>query len=128
MNKVIVDTNIVSFLFKSDTRAELYRPHLKGVVPSISFVTVAELHRWPIERNWGAAKINKLEEGLKLFEVLFPDEETCRLWATVATLKGHPIDYHDAWIGATALRHGITLISHNRKDFEHIPNLNLISL
>jgi hypothetical protein len=27
---VVVDTDVVSFLFKQDTRADLYKPHLKG--------------------------------------------------------------------------------------------------
>lgn len=28
MNVVLIDTDVISFLFKQDTRAELYRPHL----------------------------------------------------------------------------------------------------
>jgi len=30
MSTVIVDTDVVSFLMKGDTRAEFYRPHLEG--------------------------------------------------------------------------------------------------
>ena len=30
MTTVIVDTDVVSFLLKGDTRAQLYRPHLQG--------------------------------------------------------------------------------------------------
>lgn len=32
MRIVIVDTDVASFLFKEDTRAELYKPHLEGDV------------------------------------------------------------------------------------------------
>lgn len=41
---VVVDTDVVSFLFKRDTRAELYRRHLEGRRPLISAQTLAELH------------------------------------------------------------------------------------
>jgi tRNA(fMet)-specific endonuclease VapC len=41
---VIVDTDVVSYLFKGDTRAEAYRQHLRGKTLAISFMTVAELY------------------------------------------------------------------------------------
>jgi hypothetical protein len=40
---VVVDTDVVSFLYKHDTRADAYRPHLDGQMPIISFQTLAEL-------------------------------------------------------------------------------------
>lgn len=38
MQTVIVDTDVVSFIFKRDTRATLYEPYLNGVLASVSFV------------------------------------------------------------------------------------------
>lgn len=32
MKKLIVDTDVISYLFKGDTRADLYRPHLQDSV------------------------------------------------------------------------------------------------
>jgi len=52
MPVVIVDTDVVSYLFKEDTRGGLYEPHLAGVLASISFMTLAELEHWTITRNW----------------------------------------------------------------------------
>jgi tRNA(fMet)-specific endonuclease VapC len=43
MSDAVIDTDVVSFLFKRDTRAELYRPHLVGRRIVVSFMTVAEL-------------------------------------------------------------------------------------
>ena len=43
MDAVVLDTDVVSFLFKDDTRAELYRPHLTDKLLVISFMTLAEL-------------------------------------------------------------------------------------
>jgi predicted nucleic acid-binding protein len=33
----------------------------------------------------------------------------------------------DAWIAATALRHGLRLVTHNRRHFEGITGLRIIS-
>ena len=51
MTTLIVDTDVVSFLLKGDTRAQLYRPHLQGRTLALSFMTVAELYQWAFVRN-----------------------------------------------------------------------------
>jgi predicted nucleic acid-binding protein len=56
--------------------------------------------------------------------------EMSRLWAELSAHRrqtGRPIECGDAWIAATALRHGAPLITHNRKHFEGIPGLMVIS-
>ena len=40
---MLLDTNIVSFVFKRDTRATAYAPLLQGNRLAISFMTAAEL-------------------------------------------------------------------------------------
>ena len=54
---VVVDTDVVSFLLKGDTRAQSYRPHLQGKTLVLSFMTVAELYQWAFIRNWGKQKL-----------------------------------------------------------------------
>jgi hypothetical protein len=49
MPVVVVDTDVVSFRFKKDTRARLYRRHLIGQDPLIAFMTLAER---PAKANW----------------------------------------------------------------------------
>jgi predicted nucleic acid-binding protein len=39
--------------------------------------------------------------------------------------SGHPVDAVDMQIAATALVHNLTLVTHNTKDFQHIPSLRL---
>ena len=56
MASVIVDTDVVSYRFKKDSRARLYRPHLVGSTPFISFMTLAELERWSLERDWATIR------------------------------------------------------------------------
>ena len=60
---VIVDTDVVSFLLKKDTRAELYRPHLDGLPKIISFMTLVELRRWKIQNNWGVKNLKIISES-----------------------------------------------------------------
>lgn len=52
MNVVIVDTDVVSYQFKGDTRSALYTPHLAGSLAAISFMTLAELRQWTIFHDW----------------------------------------------------------------------------
>jgi tRNA(fMet)-specific endonuclease VapC len=46
MSTVLLDTNIISFLFKGDTRVVAYAPLLQGNRLAISFMTVAKLFEW----------------------------------------------------------------------------------
>ena len=59
---VVVDTDVVSYLEKRDSRAEAYKPHLTGTEKFISFMTLAELRRWTMERNWSEARRKNFDE------------------------------------------------------------------
>jgi hypothetical protein len=45
MNEVVVDTDVVSFVFKNHRFGSRYDPDLAGRVTLISFMTVAEIER-----------------------------------------------------------------------------------
>lgn len=124
---VVVDTDVFSFLYKGDTRAVLYAPHLAGTYPHLAFVTVAELYRWAVSRGWGRARINDLREAINQYTALGWDDATAWEWARVMSLKGRPVAEGDAWIAAVALRHGMPLVSHNGRHFDGIPGLSVIS-
>jgi predicted nucleic acid-binding protein len=42
-------------------------------------------------------------------------------------MQGRVIGTADAWIAATALLNNVPLVSHNRRDFEKVTGLKLIS-
>ena len=50
-NRIVIDTDVVSFVFKGDTRANLYQKHLNWKDLVISFMSVAELYRWSEEKK-----------------------------------------------------------------------------
>jgi tRNA(fMet)-specific endonuclease VapC len=127
MDPVLVDTDVFSYLFKGDTRAALYRPHLNGKRLHLAFSTVAELYRWAVKNGWGRQRIDSLRLTLRNYVVLPYDDAIAWNWAEVMCIPGHPVSHGDAWVAATALRHQLTLVTNNRKDFEPMPNLQIIS-
>ncbi len=137
MDWVLLDTNVFSFLlpFRPDTRAELYRRHVEGEnrFAAISFVTVAELYVLAERRKWGPRRVRNLETHLNAATVVPYDLQICRTYARLKTGlwnksgSARVIDCNDLWIAACAVRHAIPLITHNRRHFEGIPGLNIIS-
>jgi tRNA(fMet)-specific endonuclease VapC len=120
----------MSFLFKGDTRAEAYRQHLQSKTLAVSFMTVAELYQWAYVRNWGEQRLARLEERLRSYVIVPYDHKLCKQWARICTDRqrlGKPISVQDAWIAATALRHGCPLVTHNGGDFADIAGLMVVS-
>jgi tRNA(fMet)-specific endonuclease VapC len=98
MTPVVLDTDVVSFLFKSDSRARLYLPHLRDFVGR--FVIV------PSSRDL----------VLKWAEVMVAARRT-----------GRRLETADAWIAATAALYDSPLITHNVSDYLGVTGLELIA-
>jgi tRNA(fMet)-specific endonuclease VapC len=129
MNAAIVDTDVVSMLFKGDPRAFAFRPHVTGRLLGISFMTLAELERWPLERGWGQKRKLELVQHLTRYTVLPVSRELCAKWAEVsfaAKRKGRPIQTADAWIAASAVHYQVPLITNNRDDYSAVDGLVLL--
>ncbi len=76
IDAVLVDTDVVSFLLKDDTRAQAYRPLLTRKTLVLSFMTVAELYQWAYRRNWSEKRLAWLEERLRAFVIAPYDNES----------------------------------------------------
>jgi tRNA(fMet)-specific endonuclease VapC len=125
----VVDTDVVSYLFRHDTRAEQYRPLLTGRILVVSFMTVAELDRWALQRSWGLDRRERMADFLNRFVIALVDRPLCRTWATVgdqARRNGRPIQVADAWIAATAMALNVPRITNNRDDYAGVENLPLL--
>ena len=64
MSTVLLDTNIVSYLFKRDSRAALYAPHLLDRELAVSMMLDCRFHRkmrglpqQPCATNWHSSPI-----------------------------------------------------------------------
>lgn len=129
-DRVVVDTDVISFLFKGDSRAAAYASDLTGKLIIISFMTVAELKRWALKKRWGANRLAMLDHQLRQVIVYPVDADLCQRWAEVmmqAERSGRPISPQDAWIAATALQEKLPLVTNNSKDFAGITGLTIIS-
>ena len=128
-NVVVVDTDVVSFLFKGDSRGDLYRPHLNGRPAIIAAQTRAEPELWTLERNRGAGREDALRAHLKNFMLDPVDEAVCLRRAQVtddARRRGRPVSTADAWAAATAPAYGVPPITHNADDFLAVTGLTII--
>ncbi len=131
MTIVLLDTNVVSYLLKGDTRALAYAPLLHGHRLAISFMTVAELFEWAAIRTWGPTRLSQLEQTLATYVIIPVDVELCRQWGTLRAQQqatGRTIAPQDAWIASTALRHKLPLVTHNPSDFQYIADLDIRSI
>ncbi len=130
MTQIVVDTDVVSFLFKNHPIGLRYDPELTGRVALISFMTVAEVERWAIQYRWGQHRLHWLRLYLNRFTVVPSSPDLCRKWAeamATAQAAGRRIECADAWIAATALLYNVPLVTHNRNDYLGVPDLTLIS-
>ncbi|HYL78197.1 MAG TPA: type II toxin-antitoxin system VapC family toxin [Bryobacteraceae bacterium] len=130
MTEIVVDTDVVSFLFKNHPIGVRYDPELAGRVPLMSFMTVAEMERWALQNRWGTHRLHWLHLYLGRFTVVPSSPDLCGKWAEVmvaAQAAGRRIECADAWIAATAVLYGVPLVTHNRSDYLGVPGLTLIS-
>ena len=130
MDAVVVDTDVVSYTFKKDSRARRYQQYLVGKQVLISFMTLAELDRWALDRRWGQARRDRLDRFLLGFTVVHSDRDLCRVWAEVtqqANQVAQPIDCADAWIAAVALFEGVPLVTNNPEDYASVIGLSVLS-
>jgi tRNA(fMet)-specific endonuclease VapC len=130
MKILLLDTDVVSFILKGDSRAMSYAPRLQGCKLSLSFMSVAELSQWAAVRKWGTRRSAKLQKALEQYVILPVDLESCRLWGEIRAKRraiGRPISPQDAWIAASARRFKLPLVTHNPADFELIDGLEIVT-
>ncbi len=98
---------------------------------SVSIVTVAELYEGVLNSNNPARNEHLMTELLNQYPIIDLDVPICRIFGVErARLRasGTLIPDMDLLIGATALRHNLTLLSNNRRHFERLSSLRIISV
>ena len=97
----------------------------------ISVISMAELYQGVFYSNDPHGNELRLQQFLDGFDVVHLDDEICREFARErGRLKtaGTPVADLDLFIGCTALRHGLVLLSNNRRHFQRLEGLNVISV
>jgi tRNA(fMet)-specific endonuclease VapC len=117
--------------FNWHSLAQQYADALRGSDLILSFMTIAELRMGAISAGWGGRRRLLLKQFIQRFELVDADNDLCTVWARIradARAAGRPLSPQDAWIAATALALDSPLATNNRRDFEHVQKLRLLSL
>lgn len=127
--KVLLDTCVISELWRpggGDARVIATLGKATGASTFLSAVTIGEMTRG-IELLAEGKRRKTLAEWLASLErefgprVLEIDVETARTWGTLAASRqrlGRPLATADGLIAATAIRHGLAVMTRNVSDFE----------
>jgi tRNA(fMet)-specific endonuclease VapC len=131
MSQIVVDTDVASYVFNWHSLAQRYSDALRGSELILSFMSVAELRMGAISAGWGNRRRLLLERFMQGFELVYADNNLCTVWASIradARAAGRALSPQDAWIAATALALDAPLATNNRRDFEYVQKLRLLSL
>jgi len=128
MLRYMLDTNICIYVIKN--RPEGLRERFNRLADQlcISAVTLAEI-------IYGAEKSARQIENIKVVEQFAARVDVLPFGERAAThygqiradleRAGHPIGLHDMMIGGHARSEGLTLVSNNVREFQHIEGLRI---
>jgi tRNA(fMet)-specific endonuclease VapC len=125
--RFLVDTDICSAHLKQrgpvTSRFSQYTGQLH-----ISAVTVGELFTWALRANAPPQRLQSLLDLFNDVTILDVTEHVGRKFGELRAAlfdAGKPAPEMDLLIAATALVHDLTLVTHNVRDFAHIPDLRV---
>ena len=125
---LVLDTSVVSYIFKKDDRAVYYLEQARGRHAVISFQTLEELWHGVYAGGWGPKRKNQLVGHIRQYTVIWPGDELVNISAELRAERraaGRELGMADAWIAATAIMLNCPLASHDGH-FAGIPTLSLI--
>ena len=127
----LVDTDWAIDHLNRVSRVVLRLEELASEGLGLSIISLAELYDGVL----GSSDPQRDEQFLRTFlsavEVVHLDESICRIFAEERgrlRAAGTLISDLDLLIGATAIRHNLTLLTNNRRHFERMPDLSIISV
>jgi len=129
----LIDTNVLSELRRRvpDPRVLAWMNERPGSTLHLSVLTLGELRKGiegiaesPRKRRL----LDWLETDLPAYfagRVLAIDDRVADAWGRLLARAGRPLPAIDSLLAATALTHGLTLVTRNLKDFAH-PELSVL--
>lgn len=130
---MIIDTSVFVAWERTGTPID-FSPWRDEGETFISAITVSELlvgvHRaTPVARRIKRSLF--VESVIELMVCLDVTVEVARVHAELSTAQsaaGKIIGLHDTWIAATAIQHGLAVLTANVSDFSRVPHLRVIPL
>lgn len=124
---ILLDTNIVVAYLNGHAQIGQRIVDRIGEI-AIPSLVAAELYYGAYASLRTEENIAKLDRFFQMVSVINFDLLASRRFGILKAdlrKRGRPTSETDAWIAAIALAHGATLVTHNTRDFEHIPGLRL---
>jgi predicted nucleic acid-binding protein len=121
----LVDTDICSAHLKGDRVVSSRFLQYSGRL-HVSVLTVSELYTWAKRSGAPPARLVAVRDMLMAARLIDVNDEVAeRAGELRAALlnQGRPMPSTDLLIAATALVHGLTLVTHNVRHFQNVPNL-----
>ena len=127
----LVDTDWVRHCLHGVVRVtdRLDQPMPEGV--GLSIVSMAELYQGVFFSTDPQGNERALHQFLAAIDVVPVDDAVCRIFASERgrlRAAGTPIGDFDLLIGSTAIRHNLTLLTNNRRHFERVQGLRIVSV
>jgi tRNA(fMet)-specific endonuclease VapC len=125
----LLDTNICSAHLRRPARLAHKLEQYSGRL-FISTVVLGELYAWAYRRDKPSKLLAAIEDDLTKDVAVLHFDELCAF--EFGKLRGSFIkqgiaaETADLMIAATALVHELTLVTNNVKDFQRIPNLQIV--
>lgn len=96
---------------------------------AVSVLTIGELLTWARRRGAPARRLEGIEALSSEVDSLVVSEKVAEVFGELRAGQldaGTPTPTADLWIAATAVAHGLTLVTHNTRDYQNIPGLVLV--
>lgn len=117
---VVLDTDVASLIIKSRLPSAL-AAKLIGKRTGVSFVTLGELTKWAVVRDWGPRRQQALGSWMADRPVLPCTADVARRWGEIsayASKRGRTRPVNDTWIAACCLTYDLPLATLNVRDFK----------
>ena len=129
--KYLVDTDWIMFHFRGNTQVARRIEELTPDGIGLSIVSMGELYEGVYRASDPSGSESTLRLILSEIDVVQIDDEVCRIFGQqrgMLRANNALIGDTDLWIGATALRHDLTLLTNNKRHFERMQGLSIISV
>ena len=129
----LIDTNVLSELHRREPNAQVVRwiADRPATALYLSVLTLGELRKGIEGLAQGPRKqrlLDWLEVELPAFfagRIVAVDALVADRWGRLMAQAGRPLPAIDSLLAATAIAHGMTLVTRNLKDFQH-PDLQVL--
>ena len=129
--RYLVDTDWVIDYFHGVERAVRRLNELSPEGVGLSVIALAELYEGVLYSSNPEGNEQAMRDFLEDVDVVGVDDGVCRTFARERgrlRSAGTLIDDFDLLIGSTALHHSLTLLTNNRRHFERVHGLRIVSL